>query len=97
MASLWTDWTWHTGALAGFGIGGGIRYQSASAGAPDNSLTVASYTLYDAALHYQMRNWRFTLNAANLFDRHYISGCQSYSVCAFGNERTVLANAKYTW
>ena len=97
MASLWTDWSWHTGALAGFGIGGGIRYQSASAGAPDNSLTVASYTLYDAALHYQMRNWRFTLNAANLFDRHYISGCQSYSICAFGNERTVLANAKYTW
>ncbi|KAE8756503.1 TonB-dependent siderophore receptor [Paraburkholderia madseniana] len=97
MASLWTDWTWHTGALAGFGIGGGIRYQSASAGAPDNSLTVASYTLYDAALHYHSRNWRFALNVANLFDRHYISGCQSYAVCAFGNERTVLANAKYTW
>ncbi|MCX4146374.1 MULTISPECIES: TonB-dependent siderophore receptor [Paraburkholderia] len=97
MASLWTDWTWHTGALAGFGIGGGIRYQSASAGAPDNSLTVASYTLYDAALHYHTRNWRLALNVANLFDRHYISGCQSYSVCAFGNERTVLANAKYTW
>jgi iron complex outermembrane receptor protein len=97
MASLWTDWTWHAGALAGFGIGGGIRYQSASAGAPDNSLTVASYTLYDAALHYHTRNWRFALNVANLFDRHYISGCQSYSVCAFGNERTVLANAKYTW
>jgi iron complex outermembrane receptor protein len=97
MASLWTDWTWHTGALAGFGLGGGVRYQSASAGAPDNSLTVASYVLYDAALHYQTRNWRFMLNAANLFDRHYISGCQSYSVCAFGNGRTLLANAKYTW
>ncbi|MFM0025829.1 TonB-dependent siderophore receptor [Paraburkholderia madseniana] len=97
MASLWTDWTWHTGALAGFGIGGGIRYQSASAGAPDNSLTVASYTLYDVALHYHTRNWRLALNVANLFDRHYISGCQSYSVCAFGNERTVLANAKYNW
>jgi iron complex outermembrane receptor protein len=97
MASLWADWTWHTGALAGFGIGGGIRYQSASAGAPDNSLTVASYTLYDAALRYDTRNWRFSLNVENMFDRHYISGCQSYSVCVFGNERTVLANAKYNW
>lgn len=97
MASLWADWTWHTGALAGFGIGGGIRYQSASAGAPDNSLTVPSYTLYDAALHYDSRNWRFSLNATNLFDRRYISGCQSYSVCGFGNERTVLASANYHW
>lgn len=97
MASLWADWAWHTGALAGFGIGGGIRYQSASAGAPDNSLTVASYTLYDAALRYDTRNWRFSLTVENMFDHHYISGCQSYSVCVFGNERTVLANAKYNW
>ncbi|KHK49811.1 TonB-dependent receptor [Ralstonia sp. A12] len=97
MASLWADWTWHTGALAGFGIGGGIRYQSASAGAPDNSLTVPSYTLYDAALHYGTRDWRFSLNVMNLFDRRYISGCQSYAVCVFGNERTVLASAKYNW
>ena len=97
MASLWADWTSHAGALAGFGIGGGMRYQSASAGAPDNSLTVASYTLYDAALHYDTRHWRFSLNVDNLFDRRYISGCQSYAVCAFGNERTVLAGAKYDW
>ncbi|KWH29887.1 TonB-dependent siderophore receptor [Burkholderia stagnalis] len=97
MASLWADWTWHTGPLAGFGLGGGVRYQSASAGAQDNSLSVASYTLYDAAIHYDTRNWRFSVNATNLFNRHYISGCQSSSVCLFGNERTVVATAKYNW
>ncbi|KVD29016.1 TonB-dependent siderophore receptor [Burkholderia ubonensis] len=97
MASLWADWTWHTGPLAGFGLGGGVRYQSASAGAADNSLSVASYTVYDAAIHYDVRNWRFAVNATNLFNRHYISGCQSYSVCMFGNERTVVATAKYNW
>ncbi|MBN3816397.1 TonB-dependent siderophore receptor [Paraburkholderia sp. Se-20369] len=97
MASLWADWTWHTGALAGLGIGSGIRYQSATAGAPDNSLKIASHTLYDAALHYDSRNWRFALNVANLFDRRYVSGCNSYEVCVFGNERTVLATAKYDW
>jgi iron complex outermembrane receptor protein len=97
MASLWADWTWHAGALAGFGIGSGIRYQSASAGAPDNSLTVASYTLYDAGLHYDTRHWRFSLDVENLFDRRFVSGCQSYAVCAFGNERTVLAGATYDW
>ncbi|MFJ1211648.1 TonB-dependent siderophore receptor [Burkholderia pyrrocinia] len=97
MASMWADWTWHTGALSGLGIGGGVRYQSASAGAPDNSLTVPSTTLYDLAMHYEMRHWRFALNVANLFDRRYVSGCTSYAVCVFGNERTVLASAKYNW
>lgn len=97
MASLWADWTWHNGPLTGFGLGGGVRYQSASAGAADNSLTVASYTLVDAALHYDTRNWRFAVNATNLFNRHFISGCQSTSVCMFGNERTVIATAKYDW
>ncbi|WP_065504141.1 TonB-dependent siderophore receptor [Burkholderia stabilis] len=97
MASMWADWTWHTGALSGLGIGAGVRYQSALAGAPDNSLTVPSTTLYDLAMHYEMRHWRFALNVANLFDRRYVSGCSSYAVCVFGNERTVLASAKYNW
>ncbi|MCA8216664.1 TonB-dependent siderophore receptor [Burkholderia cepacia] len=97
MASMWADWTWRTGALSGLGFGGGVRYQSASAGAPDNSLTVPSVTLLDLALHYEMPHWRFALNVANLFDRRYVSGCQSYNVCVFGNERTVLASAKYNW
>ncbi|SEU19141.1 iron complex outermembrane recepter protein [Burkholderia cepacia] len=97
MASMWADWTWRTGALSGLGLGGGVRYQSASAGAPDNSLTVPSVTLLDLALHYEMPHWRFALNVANLFDRRYVSGCQSYNVCVFGNERTVLASAKYNW
>ncbi|WP_176115167.1 TonB-dependent siderophore receptor [Burkholderia cepacia] len=97
MASMWADWTWRAGALSGLGLGGGVRYQSASAGAPDNSLTVPSVTLVDLALHYEIPHWRFALNVANLFDRRYVSGCQSYNVCVFGNERTALASAKYNW
>lgn len=97
MASLWADWTWRTGALEGFGLGAGVRYQSSAAGASDNSLKVPSYTVYDAGLHYEMPNWRFALNASNLFDRKYVSGCQSYSVCMYGNGRTVMATAKYYW
>ncbi|NTX31872.1 TonB-dependent siderophore receptor [Burkholderia pyrrocinia] len=97
MASMWADWTWHTGPLAGFGLGGGVRYQSASAGAADNSLTVSSVTLFDAGVHYDTRNWRFAVNGTNLANRHYISGCQSMNVCVFGTDRTVIATAKYNW
>lgn len=70
---------------------------SAAAGAVDNSLTVPSYTLFDAALHYELRNWRFALNATNLFNRRYVAGCQSDAVCMYGNQRTVIATAKYNW
>ncbi|WP_028217482.1 TonB-dependent siderophore receptor [Paraburkholderia oxyphila] len=97
MASLWADWTWHVGALAGLGFGAGVRYQSSVAGAADNSITVPSYTLYDAAIHYDVRDWRFAINATNIFDRRYVAGCQSSAVCIYGNPRTVIASARYNW
>jgi iron complex outermembrane receptor protein len=97
MASLWADWTWHTGVLAGLGFGAGVRYQSSAAGASDNSISVPSYTLYDAAVHYDTRDWRFAVNASNIFNRTYVGGCQSASVCIYGNPRTVIASARYNW
>ena len=97
MASLWGDWTWHTGPLTGLGLGAGIRYQSGLAGAYDNSLYVPSYTVYDAAIHYDTRNWRFAVNAQNIFNRTFVSGCQSTSTCFYGNPRTVVATARYDW
>jgi iron complex outermembrane receptor protein len=97
MASLWGDWTWHVGPLAGLGVAAGIRYQSGAAGAADNSLYVPSYTVYDAAIHYEMRNWRFAVNGQNIFNRHFVSGCQSVNTCFYGNPRTVIATAKYDW
>ncbi len=97
MASLWADWTWHTGVIAGLGFGMGVRYQSSVAGAADNSITVPSYTLYDAAVHYDTRDWRFAINATNIFDRRYVGGCQSSAVCIYGNPRTVIASARYNW
>ncbi|SAK93334.1 iron uptake receptor [Caballeronia calidae] len=97
MASLWADWTWHSGPLDGLGFGAGIRYQSGLAGAADNSLYVPSYTVYDAAVHYDMPHWRFAVNASNIFNRTFVSGCQSDSACFYGNPRTVIASARYNW
>ncbi|MFX7549121.1 TonB-dependent receptor, partial [Acinetobacter baumannii] len=52
MASLWTDYRIRSGVLQGVGIGAGVRYISPTAGAPDNSLKVAGYTLFDASIFY---------------------------------------------
>ena len=94
MASLWADWTWRTGA-GRLRPGRGRALPELGGGRVGQLAEGASYTVYDAGLHYEMPNWRFALNASNLFDRKYVSGCQSYSVCMYGNGRTVMATANY--
>jgi iron complex outermembrane receptor protein len=37
------------------------------------------------------------VNATNIFNRRYVSGCQSAFACFYGNQRTVLATARYDW
>lgn len=97
IASLWADYTWRSGPLADVGIGAGVRYQSGSAGRFDNTLWVPGYTIYDAALHYDIKRWRLAVKASNLFNRRHVSGCQSEAACFYGNQRTVMFTGKYDW
>ncbi|MEF2253333.1 TonB-dependent receptor, partial [Ralstonia solanacearum] len=86
------------GGLQGVGIGAGVRYVSPVAGAPDNTLKVPGYALFDAALFYNVgRHWRLALNGTNLANREVISGCYDATRCIYANGRTVLASAKYAW
>lgn len=97
IASLWVDYTWRSGPLADFGIGTGVRYQSSSAGGFENEFKVPGYTIYDAAVHYDIKNWRLAVNVNNLFNRRHVSGCQAESACFYGNQRTVMLTGKYHW
>lgn len=97
LASAWLDWTWHGGALGGWGWGAGIRYQSDMPGNAANTLVAPSYTVLDTAIHYDSGRWAFALNVNNLLDRHFIGSCQSDDRCFYGDARTVLATAKYDW
>lgn len=49
-ASLWTDYTWHSGVLDGFGIGGGVRYTGNTYGDKANTWLgkADAYTVFDA-------------------------------------------------
>jgi iron complex outermembrane recepter protein len=96
MASLWLDKTFQQGWYRGFGVGAGVRYIGAQYGDQANDVKMASVTLVDAAVHYDIDHWKFSINAQNLFDRAYVN-CQSTNYCAYGLRRSVLGRATYQW
>lgn len=104
-AALWTDYTWHTGLLDGFGIGAGVRYTGNTYGDKANTWLgkADAYTVFDASVHYdlgsldpRMKGASVAVNATNLFDKDYISTCDSY-YCYYGDQRSVVASATYKW
>lgn len=104
MASLWGHYTFRTGMLAGLGLGAGVRYVGEGAGDPGNTFFTPDYTLVDAAISYDfgaanpaLKAWKLQVNAHNLFDKEYISGCYAAVQCSFGLRRTVLATLSYRW
>ncbi|ETR78576.1 TonB-denpendent receptor [Afipia sp. P52-10] len=104
-ASLWAKYTWYEGPLAGFGLGGGVRYVGESYGDAGNTFVIPSYVLYDASISYDfaylrpdLKGWKAQVNAMNLTDRYYVASCGTSIVyCGLGAGRTVLGTLKYSW
>ncbi|MEL1264800.1 TonB-dependent siderophore receptor [Pseudoxanthomonas putridarboris] len=96
-ASAGADYTFTGGALAGLGFGAGVRYTGEHFGDAPNEWETPSYTLFDAAVHYDIANWRLQLNVQNVGDKEYISACNAIYWCYYGYERTVTATARYQW
>ncbi|MNZ40813.1 Ferrichrome-iron receptor precursor [compost metagenome] len=104
-ASVWGDYTWHNGVLDGFGIGAGARYTGNTYGDQANTWLgkADAYTVFDAVVHYDLgrldnslKGASLAVNATNLFDKDYISTCDSY-YCYYGDQRSVVASATYKW
>lgn len=104
--SLWLDYTVQGGPLAGFGLGGGVRYIGTSYGdnINSNAMIVPAYTLTDAALHYdlaglspQLKGWKAAVNMTNVFDKYYVSACASSNQCFVGNGRSTMGTVRYQW
>lgn len=114
MASLWAHYFFAEGPFAGLGVGAGVRYIGETyannlntyAG---NPAKVDAFTLADASIRYDLsylnvpefRGWEVAVNATNLFDKDYVSGClgtaDANTQCWFGDRRTVLGSLKYKW
>ncbi|QJP97976.1 TonB-dependent siderophore receptor [Pseudomonas fluorescens] len=104
-ASLWADYTWHSGVLDGFGIGAGARYTGNTYGDKANTWLgkADAYTVFDASVHYDLgrldnslKGASLAVNATNLLDKDYISTCDSF-YCYYGDQRSVIASATYKW
>lgn len=104
-ASGWADYTWHRGLFDGFGMGAGVRYVGDTYGNVPNTANghVGSYTVYDAAVHYDLGRLSNSLagasvavNANNLFNKDYLSTCDG-TWCYYGDQRNVLASINYKW
>lgn len=100
-ASAWLDYTFQSGVLEGFGLGGGVRYVGSTYGDRANTIEVPSYTLFDAAVRYSRDNWLFSVTAKNIFDKTYVGTCSSiantYIGCSYGQDRQVTAQLTYKW
>jgi iron complex outermembrane receptor protein len=103
-ASAWADYRFTDGPLRGLGLGAGIRYIGKTPGDETNSFHVSSFTLFDAAIRYDLgalredlKGAQLTLNVSNIGDKDYVASCSSADACYFGNRRLVLAGLRYKW
>jgi iron complex outermembrane receptor protein len=95
-ASVFGDYTFQRGPVAGLGMGFGARYTSRSAGGLPGPFSPIVYygersTLFDAIVHYDLPGWRFAINGSNIFDRTYVARCAGPAGCTYGAGRQVIA------
>lgn len=103
--SIWGKYTWYNGALAGLGLGAGVRYVGETYGDNFNTFVVPAYAVVDAAISYDFSyvrpDWRglkAQVNVTNLANHYYVASCfTGLPYCGLGNARTVLGTLKYSW
>lgn len=88
--SLLVDYTIQTGALAGLGFGFGGRHLSSSFGDNANVYKMPSTTLFDAIIHYDLPDWRFSINGSNIFDKTYVGRCSGPAGCIYGQKMQII-------
>ncbi|MEC9482278.1 MAG: TonB-dependent siderophore receptor [Halomonas sp.] len=103
MASVWLDYEFE-GGLDGLALGGGVRYIGESVSDPrsdivnygGDSLTVPSYTVFDAMASYAFADgWQAQINVNNVTDEEYVSSCDYW--CYYGESRSVIGSLSYRW
>ncbi|KCZ50865.1 TonB-dependent siderophore receptor [Hyphomonas pacifica] len=94
-ASFWATWR-PSNQWNGFKAGAGVRYVGSTVS--ENATLryeTPSYTLGDLMVGYEWDQWDFTVNARNVTDEEYLTGCLTRGDCFPGLSRTVVASLRY--
>lgn len=104
LSSLFIDQRIRSGALAGFGLGGGVRYTGKTFGDTANLLAIPDYTLFDLFVRYDfgVANDRLpglsaSINARNIANKRFVATCTATSACYYGQGRSVTARLQFRW
>lgn len=104
MASAWGIYSFQSSPLNGLSVGAGARYVGSTWGDTANTFKVGSFTVVDALVSYKLGKLdarldgaELSLNATNLFDKQYVTGCFSDMGCQYGQQRTVYGTVAYRW
>ena len=92
--SAWASWRPSQGALAGFVLGGGVRYAEGNE-SRSGAVVVETdgYTVFDGLIGYNFDRYSITLNARNLFDSEFYGTCLARGDCFPGEVRTIQLRA----
>ncbi|HEX8590554.1 TonB-dependent siderophore receptor [Pseudomonas sp.] len=99
-ASTWATYRFLDGPMSGFRVGGGVRYfdNTFAYTSQYGKLKTGDVTLVDALVGYDIdKHWSVDVNAKNLFDKEYVTGCNNAGRCYWGEERTVLGTVAFRW
>lgn len=91
------EYNFSSGALAGLGVGAGVRYVGTRAGDAANTIEIPDYTLFDAFARYVWKATEFQVSATNAFDKTYVAVCTSASYCNYGSTMKVIGTVRYRW
>ena len=96
-ASLWVNHSFALDNSQKLTVGAGARYTGPT---EDQRYSpgkrIGGYTLLDLMVRYDIsREWALQLNARNLTDKTYVSGCDFY--CYYGGARSVDVQLQYQW
>jgi iron complex outermembrane receptor protein len=95
-ASLWADYTFPAGPVGALGFGGGVRYVGQTYADLANTITNDAYTIYDAAVHYEVQGFKLAVNVSNLFGKEQAL-CTTSGGCQWISPRTIMLTARYKW
>lgn len=104
LASAFLDQRFQNGPLAGFGLGGGVRYTGRSWGDTNNTLRIPDYTLFDVFVRYDfgvanpaLKGLLLSVNGRNVGDERFVATCNSTAACYYGQGRSLTARLQFRW